>query len=109
MLDDPQKTAVISQRGMGEALALYRAGNAITRLLGTRAMAEFAGAEWRGKFENPLKFQWGTGGTEQPPSIVHGFDVTLLIDLSNAIIAAEVRRQCRTATSRIAKETSPHH
>jgi hypothetical protein len=89
VLDDVQKTAVISQRGMGEALGLYRAGNAITRFLSTRAMARIAGADLRAKFENPLKFQWGTGGAEAPPSIVNGFDVTLLIDVSNTIIAAE--------------------
>jgi hypothetical protein len=52
-------------------------------------MVQIAGADLRAKFENPLKFQWGTGGAEAPPSIVHGFDVTLLIDVSNAIIAAE--------------------
>jgi len=74
---------------MGVALGLYRAGNAITRLLSTKAMSQIAGAGLREKFENPLKFQWGTGGADQPPSTVHGFDVTLLIDLSNAIIAAE--------------------
>jgi hypothetical protein len=39
--------------------------------------------------ENPLKFQAGTGGSEQPPAIIHGFDVTLLIDVCNAIIKAE--------------------
>jgi hypothetical protein len=89
VLDDPQKTAVISQRGMGEALGLYRAGNAITRFLSTKAITKIAGAELIAKFENPIKFQWGTGGAEAPPSTVHGFDVTLLIDLSNAIIAAE--------------------
>jgi hypothetical protein len=63
---------------MGEALGLYRAGNAITRFLSTKVMSEIAGAELRAKFESPLKFQWGTGGAEQPPSTVHGFDVTLL-------------------------------
>jgi len=36
-----------------------------------------------------LKFQWGIGGAEQPPATIHGFDATFLIDLANAIIAAE--------------------
>jgi hypothetical protein len=104
VLDDVQKTAVISQRGMGEALGLYRAGNAITRLLSTKAMTIIAGAELRAKFENPLKFQWGTGGAEAPPSIVHGFDVTLLIDLSNAIIVAESAGDLPPHYAKIAKQ-----
>lgn len=89
VLDDEQKTAVISQRGMGEALGLSSRGNAFPRFLATRAMSKVAGAELRSKLENPLKFQWGTGGAEQPPATIHGFDATLLIDLANAIIAAE--------------------
>jgi hypothetical protein len=89
VLDDLQKTAVISQRGMGEALGLSSRGNAFPRFLATKSMSDVAGAELRAKLENPLKFQWGTGGAEQPPATVHGFDAALLIDLSNAIIAAE--------------------
>lgn len=89
VLDDPQKTAVISQRGMGEALGLSSRGNAFPRFLATQSMSGVAGAGLRAKLENPLKFQWGTGGAEQPPATVHGFDAALLIDLSNAIIAAE--------------------
>jgi hypothetical protein len=105
VLNDVHKTAVISQRGMGEALGLYRAGNAITRLLSTKAMAKIAGADLRAKFENPLKFQWGTGGAEAPPSVVHGFDVTLLIDLSNAIIAAESQGALPEHYKRLAKQS----
>src|SRR5450755_517807 len=89
VLDDKQKTAVISQTGMGRALGLSSRGNAFPRFLANRAMSEIAGAGLREKIENPLKFQWGTGGAEQPPAIIHGFDVALLIDICNAIIAAE--------------------
>jgi len=74
---------------MAEALGLSSRGNAFPRFLATKSMAEVAGAELREKLEKPLKFQWGLGGAEQPPATVHGFDAGLLIDLSNAIIAAE--------------------
>ena len=51
-------------------------------------MADALGAELRRKVENPLGFQW------YPPvlgrSALNGFDATLLIDICNAIIAAEV-------------------
>jgi hypothetical protein len=78
-----------SRRGLGESLGLSSRGNAFPRFLGQQSIADVAGAELREKLENPLKFHWGTGGAEVPPTTVHGFDVTLLIDLCNAIIAAE--------------------
>jgi hypothetical protein len=89
VLDDTTKTAVISQRGMGAALGLSLRGNAFPRFLATKSIADVAGAELREKLENPLKFQWGTGGAEQPPATIHGFDAALLIDFCNALIAAE--------------------
>ena len=52
VLDDEQKTAVISQRGMAVALGLSSRGNALPRFLGTRALADSVGAELRQKFEN---------------------------------------------------------
>jgi hypothetical protein len=104
VLDDPQKTAVISQRGMGEALGLSTRGNAFPRFLATQSIADVAGAELRAKLENPLKFQWGTGGAEQPPATIHGFDVTLLIDLCNAIIAAEAKESLSKRYNRIARQ-----
>lgn len=88
VLNDAGKTAVISQTGMGRALGLSPRSNALPRFLASKAMSA-ADAEIRAKLENPLKFQWGTGGAGMPPTIVHGFDVTLLIDICNAIIKAE--------------------
>jgi hypothetical protein len=104
VLDDLQRTAVISQRGMGEALGLSSRGNAFPRFLATQSIADVAGAELREKLENPLKFQWGTGGAEQPPATIHGFDVTLLIDLCNAIIAAEAKGTLSRRYDRIARQ-----
>ena len=102
VLDDPQKTAVISQTGMARAIGLSPRGNALPRFLGSQAMASVVGAELREKIENPLKFQWGTGGAESPTSIIHGFDSALLIDLCNAIIAAEARGRLPQRYQRIA-------
>jgi hypothetical protein len=89
VLDDATKTAVISQRGMGQAIGLSLRGNAFPRFLASRAISGVVGAELRQKLENPLKFQWGTGGAGQPPAIINGFDATLLIDVCKAIIQAE--------------------
>jgi hypothetical protein len=104
VLDDALKTAVISQRGMGEVLGLPSRGNSFPRFLATKSMTEIAGAELKEKLENPLKFQWGTGGAEQPPATIHGFDATLLIDFSNSIIAAEVKGGLPARYNRIAQQ-----
>lgn len=86
VLDDAQKTAVISQRGMGQALGMSERGNALPRFLSTKVMSDHLGAEIREKIENPLKFQSSTGGAGPT---VHGFDVTLLIDICKAVMEAE--------------------
>ena len=88
VLDDAQKTAVISQSGMGKALGLSVRGNAFPRFLASKAMAESLGAQLREKLSQPLKFQWSGPGA-QPATIIHGFDVTLLIDVCKAIIQVE--------------------
>jgi hypothetical protein len=104
VLDDAQKTAVISQRGMARALGLSPRGNALPRFLGSKVMATAVGAELRQKIENPLKFQWGTGGAGMPPMTIHGFDATLLIDLCNAITAAEAGRKLSLRYRNIANQ-----
>lgn len=88
VLNDPSKTAVISQSGFARALGLSPRGNVLARFTASQAMVDFVGAELLAKLENPLSFQWGSGGAEQPPSAVKGFDAALLIDLCNAIAAA---------------------
>jgi len=70
VLDDPQKTAVISQGGMGSALGLSYRGNAFPRFLSSKSMSGIVGAELDEKIRQPLKFQWGSGGAGMPPTIV---------------------------------------
>lgn len=89
VLDDPEKTAVISQTGMAQALGLSPRGNALPRFLANKAMSESVSAELKKKIENPLKFQGITGGARAPPAKIHGFDSSLLLDLCDAIIASE--------------------
>ncbi|MBU9472689.1 P63C domain-containing protein [Burkholderia multivorans] len=89
VLNDAQKTAVISQTGMAMALGLSSRGNAFPRFADGKVMAGYLGAELLEKIENPLKFQWGSGGAEIPPSLVNGYDVTLLIDVCKAILKAD--------------------
>lgn len=90
VLDDERKTAVISQSGMGLALGLSPRGNAFPRFLTSKGMLETVSAQLAEKLAKPVKFQWaGVGAQGQPNVIVHGFDVTLLIDVCKAIIQAD--------------------
>ena len=91
VLNDRTKTAVISQRGMARALGFSPGGSSLPRFLATRAMADSVGADLREKIENPVEFQWSTAGVGNSlPYKVYGFDATLLIDICNAISAAEI-------------------
>jgi len=89
VLDDENKTAVISQRGMGAALGLGESGGQrLTRFLEGRTITETVGPELLRKAKKPLIFQgFSAGGNEPPPTTIHGYDVTLLIDLCKAILA----------------------
>ena len=64
VLNDEQKTAVISQTGMGQALGLSSRGNAFPRFLASKAMESVVGAQLREKIEQPLRFQWSSGGAQ---------------------------------------------
>ena len=90
VLNDSRKTAVISQRGMGAALGMGAGGGSrLPRLTNSRAMADYVGPELREKLEKPLVFQAFSGGPNPPPSKVHGYDVTILIDICKAVVDAE--------------------
>lgn len=89
VLDDEQRTAVISQRGMALAMGLPQRGDALHSFANSKRMVPYLGGELRAKLDNPLIFQWGSGGSEQPLSQAHGYDVTLLVDFCKAILTAE--------------------
>jgi hypothetical protein len=91
VLGDIEKTAVISQTGMARVLGLSPRGNSFPSFINSRAMEPFVGGELREKVENPLKFQWSAAGGGVPANTLNGFDTGLLIDVCNAIIAAESR------------------
>jgi len=101
VIDDAQRTAVISQTGMARVLGLSARGGAFPRFINSQVMADSVGAELREKLEKPILIQWGSGGTEQPPSIVHGHDAALLIDVCNAI--ADAQANGRLGSSRYEK------
>jgi hypothetical protein len=79
VLDDEQKTTVVSQRGMGEALGLGQGGSRVSRLINNPRVAPYIGPELRKKLENPLIFQGQPAGPNIPPQRIFGYDVTILI------------------------------
>lgn len=90
VLNDDTKTAVISKRGMSVALGIGRdSGSALLRFLKGEKVSPFVGHELAQKMENPLIFQAPSLGASQPPTKVHGYDVTILIDICKTIIHAE--------------------
>ena len=89
VLDDVQKSAVISQIGMARVLGLSPRGNSLPTFMANKIMAEIDGGELREKTQNPLKFQWAGGGGGRGAGAIHGFDTSLLIDICNAVIKAE--------------------
>lgn len=77
MLDDENKTAVVSQRGMGEAIGLGEGGSRLPKFIQGKTISQFIGRELREKLENPLIFQYQQVGTNNPVNpVVHGYDIT---------------------------------
>lgn len=91
VLDDESKTAVISQRGMGEALGLSKGGGSrLPRFVSSKSIDPYVGPELRQKLGKPLIFQGVAAGPNLPsPGTVYGYDVTILIDLCKAILEAD--------------------
>lgn len=94
VLDDDQKTAVISQGGMGRALGLSHRGNAFPRFLASKGMSGALSAQLLERIQKPLKFQWPSGGA-QPAVIVNGFDVTLLVAYDPKVFHGHIARKIR--------------
>jgi len=83
VLDDDPKTAVVSQRGLAAALGLPAArGTTLIRFLKGGKIAAYVGTELAEKLDNPIKFLLSS--TSQVT--VHGYDVTILIDICKAVI-----------------------
>jgi P63C domain len=89
VLNDEQKTAVISQRGMGEALGLGRYGSRLPAFIKGEKIAPYIGRELGQKLENPIVFQSQMAGANSPMTTVHGYDVTILIDVCKALLQAQ--------------------
>ncbi len=106
VLNDDAKTAVISQRGMGQALGFSpQGGGRLQRFIGGKSIAPYLGLDLLRKLKEPLIFQ-GPPAVSGSPSIdkIHGFDVTLLIDVCKVIVAAEADGKLLANQKKIAQQ-----
>lgn len=105
VLNDDIKTAVISQRGMGDALGLGAGGSRLPTFVKGKIISEALGVELIKKISKPLIFKCPSMGINAPlPRPVHGYDVTLLIDICKAIIRAETEGKLLKSQANIAKQ-----
>lgn len=89
VLDDLGKTAVISQRGMGQAIGFSRRGSRLRVFVNSKTMEGYIGRDLREKIENPLVFQLpGAAAAGSVSAKANGYDATILIDLCRAILDA---------------------
>jgi P63C domain len=90
VLDDPAKTPVISQRGMGQAIGFSRRGSRLMVFVNSKTMDGYIGRDLRGKIENPFVFQTpGAAAASSVSARANGYDATMLIDICNAVLAAK--------------------
>jgi hypothetical protein len=89
VLNDNAKTAVISQRGMAQAIGFSKRGDRLTVFASSKTMDEYIGRDLREKLANPLIFQRQSAAAGKAVAgKAHGYDATILIDLCKAIITA---------------------
>lgn len=80
-------------------------GGRFPKFINGKSISPYLGLELLEKLKNPLIFQGppAVSGAGQS-SKIHGFDVTLLIDVCKAILAAESDRKLLKSQERIAKQ-----
>ena len=90
VLDDENKTAVISKRGMGAALGMGESGSVFSYFIEGTKLAPFVGSQLAEKLDKPLIFHWRQAGATGAAPPANGYDVTILIDVCKTILAADV-------------------
>jgi hypothetical protein len=90
VLDDRQKTAVISKRGMAQAIGFSKRGDRLVGFINSQNMAQYIGRELRAKIENPIIVQRvGSAAGSAVGEETHGYNATILIDICTAILDAQ--------------------
>lgn len=105
VLNDIKKTAVISQRGMAIALGMGDGGSRLPRFTSSKGVSPHIGPDLRGKLENPIVFQQVTVGQKvTSATTANGYEASVLIDLCQAVIRADMDGSLHPSQSHVAKQ-----
>ena len=106
VLNDERHTAVISKRGMARSLGMSDRGNSITNLVQSKSLSEIITSAdgLREKLSNPLIFKDSLSADGKLNPIVHGYNVTILIDLCQAIKKANEEGKLAPNQKHIARQ-----
>lgn len=104
VLNDDKHTAVISQRGMAEALGFNNPSGAKFRnFSNSQTIGSYIGAELANKINQPIVFKVDNTGVGRK---AYGYDVTILIDVCQAIIKAKNDNKLKTNQEFLVKNAS---
>ena len=105
VLNNDDRTPVISQRGMAAALgfSVTAGGSRFISFTKGKSISQYLGPELIEKIQKPLVFQSSLDGPEVE---VNGYDVTILIDICKAVNKAEIEGAFKTSQHEIAKHAS---
>ncbi len=107
VLDDTAKTAVMTQRGIAAALGLSKPGGKdFERLVEGKAISKHLGAEVLEKVRQPIEFKWIYPGGKQNAVSIKGYSADLLIDVCNAILAANAAGDLRKNQENLVKQAA---
>lgn len=105
VLDDTRKTAVMTQRGIAAALGLKNpGGNDFERLVNRKSLAPYVGAELLEKIAQPIEFKWVYPGAKQTEISIRGYSADVLIDVCNAVLAADAAGKLAKSQESIARQ-----
>lgn len=107
VLNDENKTAVITQLGMGQVLGLGSGGSRLPRFVFNKTMSTYIWPELEEKTRNPIVFHTVIAGqsTGSGPK-AHGYDVTILIDICKAILQADADKKLTKSQLNVAKQAA---
>ena len=107
VLNDEAKTAVMTQRGIAAALGLSNPGGKdFERLVDRVAISKHLGAEAKAKVHQPIEFTAVYPGAKQGDKSIKGYSADLLIDVCNAILAADAAGDLRRNQDVLAKQAA---
>lgn len=112
VLNDESRTAVLSQRGIGDVLELVGGGGtAFVRVTSGKTLAEYLSPELIKKIQNPIQFHRFNSGPDvgndaESSGLVYGYSASILIEVCQAIVKANNDGKLKQVQQDLAKRAS---